>query len=94
MRVIANRALVQFSDIHPQAALPLQVWRKLLERSEPANFAELRSFFPGVDRVGKHYVFNIKGNDYRLICSIAFSVQECYIKHVMTHADYDRGKWK
>ncbi len=94
MRVIANRKLVQFSEIHPQATSPLQSWRKLLERSKPANFAELRSLFPGVDRVDKYYVFNIKGNDYRMVCSIAFQVQECYIKSVMTHTDYDRGKWK
>lgn len=94
MRIISNKALVQFSEDHPSASLPLQTWRKLLEKSSPNNFAELRAIFPSVDRVGSVYVFNIKGNDYRLVCGISFQSKQCYIKHVMTHADYDRGKWK
>lgn len=94
MRVISNKRLVEFSEQYPDANNALQAWRKALETSAPTNFAELRLIFNSVDLVEDQYVFNIRGNNYRIVCGISFSQQRCYIKHVMTHADYDRGKWK
>jgi mRNA interferase HigB len=47
-----------------------------------------------VDKVGERFVFNIGGNKYRLIASIAFTPQLFWIKAVLTHADYDKGEWK
>lgn len=94
MHVISNRRLVEFSGANPDSTIPLQTWRKLLETNSPQNFAELRAMFRSVDLVDGLYVFDIKGNDYRLVCGINFQTQMCYIKHVMTHTDYDRGKWK
>ncbi len=94
MRVISNRRLVEFSSLHPDAAAPLQAWRKIIERSEFRSFAGIRACFNSVDVVGDHHVFNIKGNNVRLVCAIGFASQVCYVKHVLTHAEYDRGKWK
>ena len=39
-------------------------------------------------------VFNIKGNRYRLIVDIIYEHQRIYIKYVLTHAEYDKDKWK
>jgi mRNA interferase HigB len=39
-------------------------------------------------------VFNIGGNKYRLIAAIHFNRQKVYIRHVLTHPEYDRGRWK
>ena len=94
MRVISNRRLVEFSSLHPDAAVPLQAWRKIIEGSEFKSFAGFRASFNSVDVVGEYHVFNIKGNNFRLVCGIIFASQVCYVKHVLTHADYDRGKWK
>ena len=94
MDVISNRPLREFAENFPAASTPLQVWRKTLERSSPANFAELRQIFGSVDRVGEMYVFDIKGNHCRLVCFVNFKAQRCYVRHVMTHTEYDRGKWK
>jgi mRNA interferase HigB len=94
MRVISNRRLVAFSERHPDSAEALQAWRKIVEKNELANFAHLKSVFNSVDIVGGLFVFDIKGNNYRLICGINFKTQCCYIREVMTHTEYDRGKWK
>ena len=94
MRLISNRALREFADIHPQAEEPLQAWRRVIEHNAPHNFAELRKIFGSVDKVEDQYVFNIGGNKYRLIASIAYKIQMVWIKHVLTHAEYDKGAWK
>ncbi len=49
---------------------------------------------PSADGVGKYTVFNIKGNAFRLIAEINYRTGRLYIRHVLTHAAYDRGGWK
>ena len=47
-----------------------------------------------MDKVGDRYVFDIGGNKYRVIASVAFVVRTVWVKAVLTHAEYDKGKWK
>lgn len=94
MRVITNRRLLEFASKHADAGEPLQGWRKVMECAVCANFAELKRAFGAVDKVGELHVFNIAGNKYRLIAFVHYGRQLCYIKHVLTHADYDKGDWK
>lgn len=94
MKLISNRALREFADEHPQAEEPLQSWRHVVERNAFQNFAELRQAFRSVDKVGDLYVFNIGGNKYRLVTTIAYRIQTVWVKHILTHAQYDKGAWK
>ena len=94
MRLISNKALREFAQLHPDADLPLRAFRIKVERGSYANFSELRLAFAGVDKVGERFVFNMGGNKYRLIAGIAFSVQRLWVKSVLTHAQYDKGEWK
>lgn len=94
MRVITNRRLVEFAREHPDANEPLQTWRKLIESIDFQGFNDLRKTFSAVDIYDDKYIFDIRGNHYRIITSISFTQQICYIKHVLTHAEYDKGKWK
>ncbi len=75
-------------------ALPLQGWRRVIEKNRFANWAELKAAFNAVDKVGELVVFDIGGNRYRLIACIRFKKQIVYIKAVLTHRDYDKGAWK
>jgi mRNA interferase HigB len=59
-----------------------------------ASFVELRQAFGSADMVGKLTVFNIGGNKYRLIAAIQFDRGRVYIRHVLTHREYDLNKWK
>lgn len=50
--------------------------------------------FPHADKVGKFTVFNVGGNKVRLIAAIHYNRGKIYIRHVLTHREYDKGAWK
>lgn len=94
MKIISNSALRAFAESHPRADEPLQGWRRVIEKNRFASWAELKTAFNTVDKVGELAVFDIGGNKYRLIAYIRFEKQIVYIKAVLTHRDYDKGAWK
>ena len=59
-----------------------------------SNFVQLREVFPKADQVEKFTVFNIAGNKVRLIAAVHYNRNKIYIRHVLTHQEYDAGKWK
>jgi mRNA interferase HigB len=54
----------------------------------------LKTFFASANQVDKFTVFNIGGNKVRLIAAIHYNCQRVYIRHVLTHSEYDKNKWK
>ena len=94
MHVISRKALITFWEKYPDSKLPLQRWFKIVSKTEFATFSELRTVFPDADKVADLIVFNIGGNKYRLIASVHFNRGKLYIRHVLTHKDYDKGAWK
>ncbi|MDD5036290.1 MAG: type II toxin-antitoxin system HigB family toxin [Methylococcaceae bacterium] len=94
MRVISNKILREFAALHPDAQAPLQHWRRALEKTFIPHFSALKAVFGSVDQVGEWCVFNVGGNKYRLIAFVDDARQCCYVKHVLTHRDYDLGRWK
>ena len=94
MHIISRKALKQFWEQYPDSQSSLSRWYKIVDKMEFSGFGELRQTFPSVDKVGDLIVFNIGGNKYRLIASIHFNRNKVYIRHVLTHAEYDKGAWK
>jgi mRNA interferase HigB len=94
MHIISRKALRLFWEDHPDSELPLARWFKIVQRTEFSNLSELRATFPTADPVGDWIVFNIGGNKYRLVTSIHFNRSRVYIRHVLTHQEYDKGTWK
>ena len=94
MHVISRKALRLFWELHPDSRTALSRWFKVVRHTRFRNFAELRSAFPSADKAGDLVVFNIGGNKYRLIASIHFNRGKVYVRHVLTHQEYDRGDWK
>jgi mRNA interferase HigB len=92
MRVISNKALSDFSTIHPTADEPMQAWRKIVESRSFSNFADIKAAFNATDKVGIFFVFDIGGNKFRIVAAIHFDQQKLFIRHVFTHKEYD--KWK
>ncbi len=91
MRIIAKRTLRNFWEKHADAEVTLRIWYKETEKAKWKNLNELKSKHKSVDYVGNdRYVFNIKGNHYRLIAKIDFTFQLIFIRFVGTHADYDK----
>lgn len=92
MHVISRKALNEFIATHRIDPTPFDAWYKVVAKSEFANFAALRKAFNSIDAVGSYLVFDIGGNKYRIVAAIHFNTQKLFIRHVFTHARYD--KWK
>lgn len=86
--------MLEFAVRHPAARAPLLNWYVVVSRTDFASFSALRTVFGSVDQVGKFTVFDIGGNKYRLIAAVHHNRRRLYIRHALTHAEYDRGKWK
>lgn len=94
MHVITRRRLNEFALRYPQTKSALAQWYGLVRKTRFQSFVELRRMFPSADIVGKFTVFNIGGNRVRLIAAIHYNRGKLYIRHVLTHEEYDRGDWK
>lgn len=93
MRIITKEPLLAFVRKHPGAKTALQDWIIRVEKANWSTFADIKSDFRSVDAVGnQHYVFNIKGNDYRLVVVIKFFNHTILIRFIGTHSEYDRIK--
>ena len=91
MRIFTEKKLNEYAERNPGARTALQEWVSKVKRSKWTCFADIKNTFNSVDCVGnQHYVFNIKGNDYRLVVVIQFTPQFVYIRFVGTHAEYDK----
>jgi mRNA interferase HigB len=94
MHVISRRKLKDAATRHGDLEGPLDAWFRIAKKAQWRNLAEVRKTFSSADAVGKWTVFNIKGNQYRLVAEINYVFGRIYIRHVLTHAEYDRGGWK
>lgn len=90
MRVIVYKTLQAFWRQHPQAEPPLKAWYDEARKASWQTPADIKAHYRSASFVGNNrVVFNIKGNDYRLIVAIAYRVGIVYIKFIGTHAQYD-----
>lgn len=94
MNVVSRQRLYEFIEAHQDAESSLAAWYRLTKKAEWRHLADLKIDYPGADLVGDLTVFNIKGNDYRLIAYVNYRFKEVLIKEILTHQEYDRGKWK
>lgn len=93
MRVISKARLVEFWLGHASAKTPLTNWYNHVSKKATIweSFADVRKDYSSADKVGDCYVFDIGGNNFRLIVKI---IRECiYIRKIMTHAEYNDQKW-
>jgi mRNA interferase HigB len=90
--------LAEFYKLHADAEAHLKTWFRVTRLRSLKNRAEMTQTFNRVDYVNAggrgFYVFDIGGNKFRLIAAIHFNTQRFFIRHVLTHAEYDRGSWK
>jgi mRNA interferase HigB len=93
MHVLSLKKIKSFYKVHAESKDSLLALYKLLSHQDFENPDKLRAAFPQMDYVKPFHVFNI-GRAYRLIAVIHFNTRKVYIRHVLTHREYDRGKWK
>jgi mRNA interferase HigB len=99
MRVVKTSRIREFQDAHPKAAANLGRWLHLVQDNAWKNIQHLRRVFPGADAVrvasGRIVtIFNIAGNDFRLVTAIHYNRGLVYVLLFLTHAEYDKDSWK
>ena len=68
MRIFTEQALKEYAEKYPDSKVALQEWVTIVKQSKWTNYADVKKTFNSVDNVGnQHYVFNVKGNNYRLV---------------------------
>ena len=91
MRVIAASTLRAFWERHPDAEPPLKAWYAEAANATWIQPADIKETYRSASVLkNRRVVFNIKGNDYRLIVAIAYKLQIVYVKFVGTHKEYDQ----
>lgn len=91
MVILAKATLTRFAEKHPDATVALMEWHDIVAEADWSSISSVRAQFNSVDYVGNdRFVFNIRGNRYRLIVAILFSIRTVYIKFIGTHATYNK----
>ncbi|WP_298248398.1 type II toxin-antitoxin system HigB family toxin [uncultured Christiangramia sp.] len=91
MRIIAKRTLRDFWTKHADSEQQLKAWYRETEKTNWENINDLKKDYPSASILQENrIVFNIKGNNYRLIVKFSFEYQICWIRFIGTHAEYDK----
>lgn len=91
MHIIAIGTLRKFWDSHPQAETPLRNWYAEASRADWKTPSDIKAAHRNASFLSNNrVVFNIKGNDYRLVVAVRYTSTTMFIRFVGTHAEYDR----
>ncbi|MBF0199413.1 MAG: type II toxin-antitoxin system HigB family toxin [Planctomycetes bacterium] len=94
MRIIKTSRLGEFIKNHPDAKEGLLVWKKLVESRDFKTLHDLSQTINSVDMAGKYHIFNIKGNDYRLITAVHYNTGLIFIRDFQSHAKYSKQSYQ
>jgi mRNA interferase HigB len=91
MQITGATIIEDFCKKHTDAVDALAKWVGFVSKAKWTNHNELEADYPSADFVGnKRYVFNIKGNHYRLIVTVVFIADTIEVRFIGTHAEYDK----
>jgi mRNA interferase HigB len=90
VHVISRKALEAFWMKHPAAQTTLEAWYRIVHGLSPVTFSEIKRTFNSADYVAPYTVFDVGGNNFRVIAVIHYNRQKLYIREVFTHVEYDR----
>jgi mRNA interferase HigB len=94
MHVISRKKLVDFWTAHADAKDALAAWFKVAEKAAWAKWADVQGTYPKASYRECCLIFNVCGNDYRLVVRRSDNWKTLFVIGVFTHADYDKGEWK
>ena len=94
MHIITQKRIWDAKKKYPESANALDGWYRVIKRNQFNSFSQLKKSFNSVDKVKDFYVFDLGSNKLRLIANIHFQRQKVYIRHILTHKEYDKDAWK
>lgn len=92
--MISKPAILRFTERYRDALVPLMNWYRITRKAEWNSLADVRNDSAHADIVGRRTVFNIHGNDYRLIARVNYRTKRVFILEIITHIEYSKGDWK
>lgn len=93
MVIISHKVIREFAIEHTKLLVPMERWYNITGKADWQGFNDIKKDFNSVDSIGNGlFVFNIKGNDCRLIARIIFKTRTVFIRFVGTHKEYDSIK--
>lgn len=91
MVILFKKTLLAFAERHPSAAAPLNNWYNITKAADWSKLSDIKIMFNNGDYVGNdRFVFNIKGNDFRLVAMIFFDKRTLFIRFIGTHSEYSK----
>ena len=94
MLILGKDIIEHAKTKYPRFSVALDRWVVLMEGCNAKHPPELKQTFGDADIVPPHTVFDVSGNHLRLIAKVLYKVQQAIVIHVLTHKEYDEGKWK
>jgi mRNA interferase HigB len=94
VNVICKRQLFEKAAQFPDAITPIRSWYRIAVVARWEDLEDVRRVYPATDMIDTLAIFNIGANKYRLIVRMIFRSKRIYIKELLTHAQYDKEKWK
>lgn len=94
MRIISEKRLRQFWAKYPNSKTPLQNWLRTTYKADWNSFSDVKNSFNHSDIYNNCVIFDVGGNNYRLIAKIKYEYKIVYIRFVLTHSEYDNNVWQ
>ncbi|HKX31499.1 MAG TPA: type II toxin-antitoxin system HigB family toxin [Blastocatellia bacterium] len=94
MEIISLSVIKRFIREHANARVALNAWYEIASKTTWGSFSEVKQTFRSADMYRQCVIFNIGGNKYRLIARIDYKNGILVIEQILTHAEYDKDKWK
>jgi mRNA interferase HigB len=98
LHIISRKRLLEAGRKDSRLAGPLDSWYRTAKSAQWKNLQEVRQTYAHADgvqvRKRTYTVFNIAGGNFRLVAEIYYDDQTILIRHVLTHAEYEKGDWK
>jgi mRNA interferase HigB len=92
--MINGELLRDFAKTHASSAKAMRSWYSIAKESDWAKLLDVRERYATAESVGDYTIFNIEGNEYRLVTTINYRLGIIYIHWIGTHAEYDKHRWK
>lgn len=86
-----KKTIREYIEANAQAASGLEEWYQIAKAADWGSFTDLRNDLPATDLIGgDRFIFNIRGNHYRLLAAIVFKTRTILIRGIFTHAEYSK----
>lgn len=90
MHLVSVSPLLAFAQMHPTSKPAIQTWCDEVKKAQWTQPADIKAQFASASVLkNRRVVFNLKGNDYRLVAAVAYNMGFVYVKFIGTHVEYD-----